>query len=93
MIAQGSHIRHTSKASCQLCPSRQKNSSELCKLYDLYNQHFWALKESDEYNLDTFLSIVMELKLDKVTKLKWMEFNNDCQPTPPHSERPKFLAM
>ena len=39
------------------------------------------------------LTIVMELKLDEVTKLKWMEYSNDSQTTPPHVELLKFLDL
>ena len=40
-----------------------------------------------------FLTIAMELKIDKVTRLKWMEYSNDSQTTPPYSELLKFLNM
>ena len=52
-----------------------------------------AIKASDQYDLDTFLTIVMELKLDEVTRLKWMEFSNDCQTTPPYDEILKLLDL
>ena len=36
-----------------------------------------AIKAFNTYDKDTFLTIVMELKLDEVTKLRWMEYSND----------------
>ena len=34
---------------------------------------------------------MMGLKMDEVTRLKWMEYSNDSQMTPPYSELLKFL--
>ena len=47
------------------------NGREVRKLYDTCTQHIRAIKASDTFDLDTFLTIIMELKLDEVTKLKW----------------------
>ena len=48
------------------------NGRELRKLYDTCtsNQHIRAINAFDAYDIDTFLMIVMELKLDEVTKLR-----------------------
>ena len=63
------------------------------KLYDPCNQHIRVIKAPDAYNINMFLTIVMELKLDKVTKLKWMEYSNDSQTTLLHAELLKFLDL
>ena len=68
-------------------------SVAFCRLYDLCNQHIRAIRAFDAYDIETFLTIVMELKLDEVTKLKWMEYSNDSKTTPPHSELLKFLDL
>ena len=62
-------------------------------MFDPCNQHIRAIKAFKDYNIDTFLIVVMELKLDEGTKLKWMEFSNDSQATPQHSNLPKFLNL
>ena len=54
-------------------------------LYDVCKQHITAIELSDHYNLDMFLTISMELKMDEVTRLKmdevmrlkWMEYSYD----------------
>ena len=69
------------------------NGKEVRKLYDICTQHIRAIKASDTFDLDTFLTIIMELKLDEVTKLKWMEYSNDSETTPPHAELLKFLDL
>ena len=70
-----------------------KNSREVHKLYYLCNQHIQAVMASDDYDIDMFLAIVMEPNSDEVTKLKLMEFGNDSQSTPSHSELLKFLNL
>ena len=55
------------------------------------SQHIRASKAFDAYDIDMVLTIVMEQKLDEVTKLKWMEYSNDSKTTPPYSELLKFL--
>ena len=69
------------------------NGKELRKLYDLCSQHIRVIKATDTCNIDTFLTIIMELKLDEVTKLKWMEYSNDSQMTPPNAKSLKFLDL
>ena len=88
-ITHREHVRTILQA-----PVMKSNTGrELRKLYDLCKQHIRAIKASDHYDLDTFLTIVMELKLDEVTRLKWMEFSDDRQTTPPHDEIMKFLDL
>ena len=74
---------------------RANNCRELRKLYDVCKQYIKSIKVhvSDHYDLDTFLTIVMELKFDEVKKLKWMEFSNDYQMTAPYKELLKFLDL
>ena len=60
------------------------------QLYGLCNQPIRAIKASNAYDLDTFLKILMELKLDEVIKFKWMEYSDDSEATPPHSKVLKF---
>ena len=72
---------------------KANNGKELCKLYDVCKQHIRPIDLSNHFNLDTFLTIAMELKMDEVTRLKWMEYSNDSQTTPPYSEFLKFLDM
>ena len=69
------------------------NGRELLKLYDTCNQHIRAIRALEAYDIDTFLTIVMELKLDEVTELRWMEYSNDSKTKPLHSELLRFPDM
>ena len=86
------HREHV-RSIIQAPPLKACNGRELRRLYDLCNQHIRAIKASDDYEIDTLLTIIMELKLDEVTKLKWMEHSNHSKTTPPHSELLKFLDL
>ena len=46
------------------------NGKELHKLYDTCKQHIRAIEQSKHLDLDTSLTIVNELKMDKVMRLK-----------------------
>ena len=54
-------------------------------------QHIKAIELSDLYNLDTILTIAMEVKMGEVTRLKWVEYSNDFQKRPLYSELLEFL--
>ena len=72
---------------------KANNGNELRKLYDVCNQHIRAIELSHHFNLETFLTIAIELKMDESTRLKWMEHSNNSQKTPPYSEVLEFLDM
>ena len=67
---------------------------ELHKVYEVCNQYIRAIDLSEIFDLaPLILTIAMELKINKVTRLKWMEYSNDSQTTPTHSDLLKFLDM
>ena len=72
---------------------KTNNSRELWKLSDVCKQHIRANELSNHYDSDTFLTIAKELYIDEVTRLKWMEYSNDSQTNPRHSELLKFLNL
>ena len=69
------------------------NGRELRRLYNLCNHHIRTSKSSDDYDIYTFLTTVMELKLDEFTKLRLMEYSNGSKTTPRHSELLRFLDL
>ena len=70
-IALGLPTMSMPKASFKLNPiMKGNNGRKLRKLYAVCKQHIRAIELSDYDNLDTFLTISMELKKDKVTRLK-----------------------
>ena len=88
-ITHREHVR-----SILQTPVMKSNSGrELRRLYDHCNQHIRAIKASEHCDLDTLLSVVMELKLDEASRQKWMEFTNESQMTPTQDEMLKFLGL
>ena len=83
------HVRNILQA-----PSMKGSyGKELRKLYDTCKQHIRAIQLAGQFDLETFLTSVMELKLDERTRLKWMEYSNDHMKTPPYTELLKFLDV
>ena len=70
---------------------KANNGKERRKFYGVCAQHIRAIEPSNHFSLDTFLTIVMELKMNEVTTLNWMEYSNDSYTTPQYSEFSKFL--
>ena len=49
-------------------PLKANNGRGLRKLYDIWWQHIRAIELSHQLDLDKFFTIVMELKMDEVTR-------------------------
>ena len=71
---------------------KANNGKELQRLYDLWNQHIRAIKAFDAYDIDTFLTAIMEQKLGEATKLKWMEHSNESKTMPPNTNLLRFIC-
>ena len=56
------------------------------RLHDHLQQHIRALRVSGDYDLDSYLTAAIELKLDENTMLKWNEHCSKCERTPPIDE-------
>ena len=81
------HVRNIVQAS----PMKADNGKELRRLYDLWNQHIRAIKAFDAYDIDTFLTAIMEQNLGEATKLKWMEHSKESKTTPPYTNLLRFM--
>ena len=86
-VTHHEHVRSILQAPVM----KVRNGKELRRLHDVCNQHIRALKLAGQLDIETFLTIALELKLDEATRLKWMEYSNDSKTTPPHEELLKFL--
>ena len=64
---------------------KTNNGRELRMLYDVCKQHIRAVELSDHFDLDTIFTIAFELKMNEVTRLKWMEYSNDSNTMSPYS--------
>ena len=88
-ITHSEHVRSILQA-----PIMKANSGkELRKLYDVCKQHIRAIQLSNHLDLETFLTIAIELKMVEATRLKWMEHSNDSKKMPPYCELLEFLDM
>ena len=67
-------------------PLETGSGQELRRMYDHRQQHIRALKFSGVYNIETYLTAAIELKLDENTKLRWTEHSSKCEKTPPREE-------
>ena len=84
-------IMSMSEASSKL-PTRP-SLEESCSGYMMYVNSTLGKLSCLHFNLETFLTLAMELKLDEVTRLKWMEYGNDSKKACPYSKLLKFLDM
>ena len=79
------HYEHD-RSIIQASIMKGKNGRELLKLYDTCKHHIRVVELSYHFNLEMFLTIAMELKMNEVKKLKWMVYSNDYQTMPSYSE-------
>ena len=94
MIGLGLDIASMFGTSCMQGPTmKADNGRELRRLYDLWNQHIRAIKAFNAYDIDTFLTEIMEQKLGEATKLKWMEYSNESKTTPPYTDLLRFMDL
>ena len=61
------------------------------RLHDHLQQHVRALRVSENYDIDTYLTAAIELKLDESTLLEWNRHSSKCEMTPPIDELLDFL--
>ena len=60
-VLHQAHVRKIQEAFSLKTGSGQ----ELCRLHDHLQQHIRALKVSGDYNIETYLTAAIELKLDE----------------------------
>ena len=63
------------------------------RLHDHLQQHIRVLKVSGDYNIKTYLTAAIELKLDEDTKLGWTEHSSKYEKTPLCVELLEFLEI
>ena len=88
-VTQHEHVR----SIFQDIIMKGNNGKDLCKLDDVCRQHIRVIQLCKSFDSETFLTIAMELKMDKVMRLKWMEYSNDSLTTSQYSRLLKFLNM
>ena len=83
------HVRKTQEEF----PLKTGSGQELCRLHDHLQKHIRVLIVSGEYEIKTYLTLAIELKLDKGTKLRWTEHSSKCETMPPCKELFEFLDV
>ena len=74
-------------------PFKIGSGQEWRQLHDHLQQHIRALKVLGEYDIETYLTAAIKLKLDEGTKLRWIEHSSKCETTPPCKELLEFLDV
>ena len=72
-------------------PLKTCSGQELRRLHDLLSQHIRALKASEDCNIEIYLTVTIELKLDEGTRLRLTEYSSRCEKTPSCEELLEFL--
>ena len=88
-IVQEKHIHSTADA----IPVKNGSNKELCHPYDAVMQYYRALKAAKNDSFETVLTVTLQQKPDKKTRLKWAGFNSDCKNVPLWTEFLKFLDL
>ena len=86
-VLHQAHVQKIQKAF----PLKTGNGQELLRMHDHLQQHIRALKVSGVYSIETYLTVAIELKLDKGKKLRWTEHSSKCETTPPCEELSNFF--
>ncbi len=75
-------------------PSLKDGSGkELRRFHDTVQQHLRALKAMDEEPTGSFITALLELKLDKDTMFEWQKASQDSKKTPHYDDLLKFLDL
>ena len=74
-------------------PLKIGNGQELHRLLDHLQQHIRMLKVLGEYDIETYLTAAIELKLDEGTKLRWTEHSSKCETTTLCEDLLEFLHV
>ena len=86
-VLHQAHVRKIQEAF----PLKTGSGQELRRLHDHLSQHIRALKASEDYDIDTYLTAAIEMKLDEGTKLLWTQHSSKSEKTPPCEEILEFL--
>ena len=86
------HCEHV-RSIVQAPPMNADNGKEIRRLYDLWNQHVRVIKAFNVYNINAFLTAIMERKLGEATKLKWMEHSDESKTTSPYTDLLRFMDL
>ena len=88
-LTQRTHVRLIIDAP----PLKDSSSKELRRLHDTVKQHLCALKNSEHNLPGTFITLIIELKLDTDTMFEWQKHTQDKTDVPPYKDLLDFIGM
>ena len=86
------HQAHVCKI-IEATPLKEGNGRELCRLHNTAQQHLQALKAMGHDLSDTFITSVLELKLDQTTTFEWHKCSLEYPDVPPYQKLLEFLDL
>ena len=86
------HQAHVRKI-CEVPNLKDGSGRELRRFHDTVQQHLRALKAMDEDPTGSFITAMLELKLDKDTMFEWQKASLDAKSTPHYGDLLRFLSL
>ena len=83
------HVRMILEAT----PLRDGTGKELRRLYDVVQQHLRALKAMEYEPSSSFITSVLELKLDTNTMFEWQKYSQDSVDVPHYQSILEFINL
>ena len=74
-------------------PLKDGNRKELRRLHYLVQQHQHALKALDYDPYGSFVTSILELKLDTTSNFKWQKFSQDLGEVPHYTKLLQFINL
>ena len=79
---------------CTSVPSvKEGNGKDLHRLHDVTNKHLQALVATKQEITESFITTMLELKLDQATKFEWQRHSRDSNDVPHYSALLEFLDL
>ena len=72
---------------------KEGNGKDLHCLHNVASQHLRALVAKKQDIIDSFMTSMLELKLDQATMFEWQRHSQDSNDVPPYSTLLEFLDL
>ena len=86
------HQTHVRKI-CEVSSLKDGSGKEIRRFYDTVQQHLRALKAMKEEPTGSFITALLELKLDRDTMFEWQKSSQDAKKIPHYDDLLKFLDL
>lgn len=88
-IIHQTHVRRI----MEIAPIKEGSGKELRYLHDVAQQHLRALKAMGHDPADSFITSLLELKLDQNTMFEWQRFSQESTSVPPYKDLLNFINL